>query len=98
MEWKRSCLVYCFIVLISGVTCNENSSDTYITSSKSECFSSRNLFSCVKYKTARFIWSIATGQVQLLTNPIYSEHLHLISIPNNGDATEFSEYRFQSGT
>lgn len=97
MAWKKSYFVCCLAFLTSGISCNENNSDKYITTSKSECFSSKKLFSCIKYKTARFIWSVAVGEVQLLKNPIYSEHLNIIRIPNNGEVADFSEYRFESG-
>lgn len=99
MACKTIYLVCFFTVLFCAVSCDENNnSDTYITSSKSECFSSKNLFSCFKYKTARFIWSVATGQVQLLKKPIYSEYIHLVPISNNGADADFSEYRYESGT
>lgn len=98
MVFEKRYLVCFIFVLINGVCGNENNLDNYITSSRSECFSSKNLISCVKYKTARFIWSVATGQVQLIKNPIFNEHFHLIPITNNdADGTDFSEYRFQSG-
>lgn len=99
MAWKRNCFVSCLIFLISncGVSSSEKKIDNYITSSKSECFSSKNIFSCVKYKAARFIWTVATGKVQLIKNPIYNEHLSLVAMPNDEDDGEFSEYRLESG-
>lgn len=97
LAFKKASFVCCLVFLINDISCNENNSDKYITSSKSECFASKNLFSCIKYKTARFIWSVAVGQVQLIKNPAYNEHFNLIRIPNNGEDTEFSEYRFEPG-
>lgn len=88
---------FCLVFLIGDISCNDNNLDNYITSSKSECFASKNLFSCVKYKTARFVWSVAVGQVQLIKNPLNSENFNIIRIPNNGEDAESSEYRFQPG-
>lgn len=96
MAWNTIQLLCFFTFLLFGVNCNGNNSDTYITSSRSECFSSKNLFSCVKYKAARFVWSVATGQVQLIKNPLYSEYI--VPISDNGADVDFSEYRFESGT
>lgn len=95
--WPKIFFACCLIFLISDISGSENNSDKYITSSKSECFTSRNLFSCIKYKTARFIWSVAVGQAQLIKNSIDGEHINLIKIPNNGKDTEFMEYRSETG-
>lgn len=97
LRLKKSYIVCWLVLLIGNISGNENNSDKYIASSKSECFASKNLFSCIKYKTARFIWSVAVGQVQLTKNPAISEHINLIRIPNNEEDTEFSEYRFDAG-
>lgn len=97
MEWYKSYFVLCLVVLIGCVRCSESNSDKYITSAKSECFSSKNLFSCIKYKTARFIWSTAAGRIQLMQNPFNSEHFSLIRISNDVDDKEYSEYRFEAG-
>lgn len=92
-----SFVLLCLVCLISVSRCSEPNSDKYITSSKAECFSSKNLFSCIKYKTARFVWSVASGQIQLIKNPLNSDHFNLIRIPNDGEDKEFSEYRYEQG-
>ncbi|XP_037029215.1 uncharacterized protein LOC119069262 [Bradysia coprophila] len=95
MKCKKSYFVFCLVFLISDSRCSDPNSDKYITASKAECFSSKNLFSCIKYKTARFIWSVAAGKIQLIKNPLNSEHFNLVRITNDGEEKEFSEYRYE---
>ncbi|XP_037037943.1 uncharacterized protein LOC119075581 [Bradysia coprophila] len=91
MEWKKKFFVFCLIFVISDIRCSEQNTDKYITSSKAECFSSKRLFSCIKYKAARFIWSVAVGRIQF--NLLNDERFNLVKIANDSDDNEFWEYR-----
>lgn len=49
---------------------SDKSADNYVTSSQSECFTSKRIFSCFKYRVTRYIWSIATGHANLFQQDI----------------------------
>lgn len=94
--WNKK---YCALVLllaIGSIKCSEHKSDKYVTSSKAECLSSKSLFSCVKYKSARFIWSLAIGRVQL-DKLFNSERFNLVKIASDEEDNEFPEYRYDQG-
>lgn len=58
-----------FISVISFVYCeNTFKYDDYVNIEKIQCLNEKVIFSCLKYRLARFIWSVANGQTNLFSN------------------------------
>lgn len=100
IEWKKNYFVFCLIFVFSDIQSSECRPDKYVTSSKAECLSAKSWFSCIKYKTARLIWSVAIGRNQLNKNLFNSEHFNLVKIDIGDDEedNEYPEYRYEQGT
>lgn len=43
-------------------------SDDYISENEKNCFISRKIFACVKFKTAKFLWKLATNSYNYFPN------------------------------
>lgn len=70
---------------LSYVHCStdkQKASDDYVVSAQAECFTSKRIISCFRYKAARYLWSIANGRMNLF------EHDNSRSIVGDPDASE----------
>lgn len=66
-------LAFSLIIVVrclNSVHCEKLTTDDYVVSAQSECFSSKRIFSCFRYKAARYVWSMATGRMNLFDNDI----------------------------
>lgn len=62
--WLTICVLLHFLLCVTFVY-GDKSADNYVTSSQSECFTSKRIFSCFRYRVARYIWSVASGHANL---------------------------------
>lgn len=68
---------------LTNVHCStDKASDDYVVSAQAECFTSKRIISCFRYKAARYLWSIANGRMNLF------EHDNSRSIVGDPDAPE----------
>lgn len=66
--WLTTCVL--LHLLCVTFVYSEKNADNYVTSTQSECFTSKRIFSCFRYRVARYIWSIATGHANLFQQDI----------------------------
>lgn len=60
------CLVTTLVamaLLIGPVAAADRPADDYVATAQSECFSSKRIMSCFRYKAARYLWSAANGRL-----------------------------------
>lgn len=60
------CLVITLItigMLTAPVAAADHPVDDYVATAQSECFSSKRIMSCFRYKAARYLWSAANGRL-----------------------------------
>lgn len=61
-------------LIVSGAdtdsSSNSNSNklnDDYVLTTQSECYSSKRIVSCFKYRISRYLWSFATGRMNIFS-------------------------------
>lgn len=60
------CLVTTLItigMLSAPAQAADHPADDYVATAQSECFSSKRIMSCFRYKAARYVWSAANGRL-----------------------------------
>lgn len=61
-KYVQSVVLLC---LLRFVACGDRTTDDYVVSAQSECFASKRIVSCFRYKAARYLWSMANGKMNL---------------------------------
>lgn len=83
------------LIFIKEFTCSEYKSDEYLSSVQSECFSSKKIYSCTKYRVARYVWSFATGRTNLFeynnTNNDFVNNVMLVKLSDPNDVEYFPD-------
>lgn len=52
----------------SNINSNSNKlNDDYVLTTQSECYSSKRIVSCFKYRISRYLWSFATGRMNIFS-------------------------------
>ena len=72
MNMKTFCLMT-FLVMLSAsnlVKSEENASklDDYVLTTQSECYKSKKILSCFKYRISRYIWTFAAGNMKIFAD------------------------------
>lgn len=57
--------------------------DTYLMTNQRDCFKSRTLFACVKYRAAKFVWSLATNQYNYFDSSNSNSYIDVSQGDNN---------------
>lgn len=61
---RNAFLLTLLVICVRSSYCDKKS-DEYVLTVQAECYSSKRLFSCFKYRFARYIWSFASGRMNL---------------------------------
>lgn len=78
-------------------------SDEYVTRNQKQCFETRNLVSCIKYKAARIVWKLATNSNGFFPNEYARElredtrRIRLIQLGEPSDLVVFTDARSLEG-
>lgn len=78
--------------------CNgDRKTDEYLSSVQSDCYSSKKLFSCFKYRIARYVWSFATGRINIFDHDTaskeFSNGVKIVQLTEPDTTELFSEAR-----
>lgn len=74
MTVQRILFVFCVAIAFigSGISAdvlnnnnNNKATDEYVAAAQNECFASKRIISCFRYKAARYLWAIANGRMNL---------------------------------
>lgn len=78
-------------------------SDDYVMRNQKQCFESRSLVSCIKYKASKIIWKLATNGVGYFPKEYGRElredkrRIRLIQLGQSSDVAVFSDARSLNG-
>lgn len=100
--WFTTCILL-HLLCVTFVCADNKSADDYVTSTQSECFISKRIFSCFRYRAARYIWSVATGQAKYFQHDTGSpsptnSSFNFVQLTEPSQVEIFPEARQISGT
>lgn len=76
-------------------------SDEYIKENEKNCFISRRIFSCVKFKTAKFLWKLASNSYSYFPNDysrgIGNNHMKIVHLSEPSGVAVFDNARSLAG-
>lgn len=111
MKFRQFSILCIFVIYqlinVTFVQCydsdqNRNIVDEYVLRAKSECFGSKRIFSCLKYRAARYIWSLANGENQYFQKDTNSQmdtkhFFNIVQLSEPSTEMIFPEARQNSG-
>ncbi|GAB0087547.1 hypothetical protein DMENIID0001_018710 [Sergentomyia squamirostris] len=60
VEW-----IIVFLAVAIACAVAEKKTDDYVLTTQNDCYASKKFFTCLKYRTVRYVWAIATGRMNL---------------------------------
>ncbi|XP_055677150.1 uncharacterized protein LOC129786276 [Lutzomyia longipalpis] len=96
---KVKCLLV-FLAFAIACAVAEKKTDDYVLTTQNDCYTSKKFFTCLKYRTVRYIWAIATGRMNLFDHDTNLESANTVrlvqlSVPEKEEL--FSEPRQLAG-
>lgn len=77
------------------------SDDEYIKENEKNCFTSRRILACVKFKTAKFLWKLASNSYSYFPNDysrgITDNHLKIVHLSQPSGIAAFENARSLDG-
>lgn len=77
------------------------SDDEYIKENEKNCFTSRRIFACIKFKTAKFLWKLASNSYNYFPNDysrgISNNHLKIVHLSQPSGMAAFQNARSLDG-
>lgn len=92
--------IFILIFCVRTINCDRKS-DEYVLTVQSECYTSKKIFSCFKYRIARYVWSFASGKMNLFdydnTSKEFDNKVRFVQLSEPDNEEMFSESRQMSG-